>query len=54
MGKLRRMLSVEHRYNKNEVTYRSYLEIIGQINQEHSHKLQEIQNKEGLLKNTLG
>ena len=54
MNKLRKLLSVENRYSKNEVTYRSYLEIIGKINQEHTHKLQYIKAKEGELKNTLG
>ena len=53
MNKLRQLLSVENRYNKNEVTYRSYLQIIGKINLEHTTKLKEIKAKQGQLKHTL-
>jgi len=40
MKKLKQLLSVENRYTKNEVTYRSYLEIIGKINEDHTTKLE--------------
>lgn len=54
MGKLKQLLSVQNRYNKSEVTYKNYLEIVGKINEEHTNKLQAIRTKEGNLRNALG
>lgn len=36
------------------MTYRSYLEIVGKINEEHCSKMEEIKAKEGRFKNALG
>ena len=47
--KLKSLLNAEKRFNRNEVTERTYLELVDRINQHHSSQLREFKEKEGEL-----